>query len=378
VVQTLGPNWGDSAADQTRGPESQGTSLNAEWLSKNQLDNPALVAQPPTGSVRPGQQQPQGQPQPQWETRTRPQAAGQQGVQPAYQEQGRQQAEELLRRGKGKPQRGQPASKTSQFSAAFSPDGQTIATGKDGQVKVWSGDEDAEHEVDLDEVVQALKKRIDPGGTAEIDMLGTVGSYSGSGLAGRGESSFGRASGGDRFRTASGEEITNGKRSEDGDSGVPATVVAGMASLDVELPRRGRVLYFTKPRGDASITAQAVSETTVSDASNTGIAVAIVLIAAILAHFAARFRFSCLTSRRGVALLLILGTVGLVFHLFVPLAAIALIGGLVLLVLALAAKLRTVESADAGGCVTRIVHGAIVTRSAGEGGKDGLADAWGY
>ncbi len=348
VVQTLGPNWADSAADQSRGPVSQGTSLNAEWLSKNKLDNPALVAQPPVGSVRPGQQTP-GQLQPQGEAEGWPQAAGQQGgeppKQPAYQQQGRQQAEELLRRGKGKPQRGQPARKTSQFSAAFSPDGKTVVAGGDGQVKVWSMDGVDSDEATIEEVTQALRKRIPPGGTEENDLLGTVGSYTGSGMAGRGKSSSGRARRGDRFRTASGEELAYGKRSnEDGDSGVPATVAAGMASLDIELPRRGRVLYFTKPRGDASITAQAVSETTVSDASNTGVAVAIVLIAAILAHFAARFRFRWLASRRGVALLLILGTVGLVFHLFVPLAAIALIGGLVLLVLALVAKLRTVES----------------------------------
>jgi hypothetical protein len=38
----------------------------------------------------------------------------------------------------------------------------------------------------------------------------------------------------------------------------PATVAAGLASLDFELPRRGRIFRFTTPRGDAVLTARVV------------------------------------------------------------------------------------------------------------------------
>jgi hypothetical protein len=99
----------------------------------------------------------------------------------------------------------------------------------------------------------------------------------------------------------------------------------GLASLDVAIPRRGTPYFFSTPRGDAEITAQAVSGRLVGGLVQ---AVAIALAAlAVWYLFAAarRGRFAWLASRRAATVLLALGVLGFCF--FPGMAVLALLAG---------------------------------------------------
>ena len=112
---------------------------------------------------------------------------------------------------------------------------------------------------------------------------------------------------------------------------VPAAQPAGgLASLDVVIPRRGTVYFFSTPRGDAEITAQAVSRPLL-----TGLVQATAIIFAALVVWyvfvlARRGRFAWLASRRAATVLLALGVVG---FCFLPgLAILAILAGTAILV----------------------------------------------
>ena len=52
----------------------------------------------------------------------------------------------------------------------------------------------------------------------------------------------------------------------------------GIASLDVQLPKRGTVFRFSTPRGDVKITARAVSRELTDRASQVAVSLAILLV----------------------------------------------------------------------------------------------------
>jgi hypothetical protein len=87
----------------------------------------------------------------------------------------------------------------------------------------------------------------------------------------------------------------------------------GLASLDVAIPLRGTVYFFSTPRGDAEITAQAASGRLLAGLLQ---AAAIALAALVVWYVfvsARRGRFAWLTSRRAASVLLALGVLGFCF-----------------------------------------------------------------
>ena len=98
---------------------------------------------------------------------------------------------------------------------------------------------------------------------------------------------------------------------------------AGLASLDVAIPLRGTVYFFSTPRGEAEITAQAASGRLLT---GLGQAAAIALAAlAVWYVFAAvrRGRFAWLASRRTATVFLVAGVLAFCFLPGIAILAIA-------------------------------------------------------
>jgi hypothetical protein len=99
----------------------------------------------------------------------------------------------------------------------------------------------------------------------------------------------------------------------------------GLASLDVALPRRGTVYHFSTPRGDAEITAQAVSGRLVAGLGQAGAVVLAALVVWYVFALIRRGRFAWLASRRTATVLLIAGA--LAFCFFPGMAILAIAAG---------------------------------------------------
>ncbi len=100
---------------------------------------------------------------------------------------------------------------------------------------------------------------------------------------------------------------------------------AGLASLDVKLPWRGTVYFFSTPRGDAEITAQAASGRLLAGLLQ---AAAIALAAPVVWYVfvaARRGRFTWLANRKTATVLLALGVLG--FCLLPGMAILAILAG---------------------------------------------------
>ena len=96
---------------------------------------------------------------------------------------------------------------------------------------------------------------------------------------------------------------------------IPSGVVvpsAGLASLDVDIPVRGRVYFFTTPRGKVEITARAVSRRFISNAGYL-VTVILALVAGILAYrVVCRDHFLADNSGRLAAAAIILGVAAVI------------------------------------------------------------------
>jgi len=113
------------------------------------------------------------------------------------------------------------------------------------------------------------------------------------------------------------------------------------ASLDVELPQRGREYLFTTPRGDIEITARAVSEPLVGRLIRLlALAVASVVLIVLL-RVLARVLPALHRNRWIVAAVLLVGLMALVLGIFPILGLAALIYGLVQLIRLQIARRRT-------------------------------------
>jgi hypothetical protein len=121
------------------------------------------------------------------------------------------------------------------------------------------------------------------------------------------------------------------------DAGQPATALGslpflaagqpagGLASLDVAIPMRGTVYFFSTPRGDAEINARAASGRLLDGLLQ---AVAIALAALVVWYvftLVRRGRLAWLASRKAATVLLVLGLLG--FCLFPGLAILAIAAG---------------------------------------------------
>jgi hypothetical protein len=116
-----------------------------------------------------------------------------------------------------------------------------------------------------------------------------------------------------------------------GERDPPASLPA-LASLDVELPQRGREYLFTTPRGDVEITARSVGAPFLGRFLRAGLVLAAALAAWGLYRFLRRRRMPRVEQRRLGALLLVAGLASLIGGIFPIAGLIAAAGGVVLLV----------------------------------------------
>lgn len=115
-------------------------------------------------------------------------------------------------------------------------------------------------------------------------------------------------------------------------AGEPLAVETHLASLDVDLPLRGREYLFTTPRGDIEITARAVSEPLVGRLLRLlALAVGTVVLIVVL-RVLARLLPALHRNRSVVATVLLVGLLSLLLGIFPVLGLVALIYGLVQLI----------------------------------------------
>ncbi len=105
---------------------------------------------------------------------------------------------------------------------------------------------------------------------------------------------------------------------------------AGLASLDFQLPERGRVYYFLTPRGEVSITAQAVSGDLLNKLIYLAVALAVIVVISAALRAAGGGHLAWLTGPRANVLMICLGALAM-FTGILPLAgAVIFLIGLIL------------------------------------------------
>lgn len=106
----------------------------------------------------------------------------------------------------------------------------------------------------------------------------------------------------------------------------------GLASLDVDIPVRGQVYFFTTPQGKAEITARAVSRGFLSNLRY--LVVVLVLAGAALACYRALAQkaFTCCTSRRGAVVTIVLGLIAVIVGFLPVVGLLAVAVGLIVLI----------------------------------------------
>jgi hypothetical protein len=112
-----------------------------------------------------------------------------------------------------------------------------------------------------------------------------------------------------------------------------AQVAAGLASLDVALPERGRLYRFTTPRGDIAITASAIP----ASALDRLIGLVAVLVAILAAWLLSREKSRqvatwLVSSTAGGVAVLAVGLVSLLLGILPLLGLVALVAGLAIVV----------------------------------------------
>jgi hypothetical protein len=124
-----------------------------------------------------------------------------------------------------------------------------------------------------------------------------------------------------------------------------AALPAGMASLDVELPRRGTVYRFTTPRGEVEITARAASLPLIEGLERLGAVVGLVIVVLVVRRFVRNRTLSPRGQGLVSTVLIVLGIIGILFGLF-PLAGVAaVIVGIVMKVILRRARRRAAAAA---------------------------------
>ena len=110
-----------------------------------------------------------------------------------------------------------------------------------------------------------------------------------------------------------------------------AQVAAGLASLDVQLPERGRLYRFTTPRGDIAISAHSIPVVGLSRLIGLGAVLAAILIAWLLSREPARRVWTqCLNSTICGVALIILGLASVIVGILPFAGLLAIVVGLVI------------------------------------------------
>ena len=102
---------------------------------------------------------------------------------------------------------------------------------------------------------------------------------------------------------------------------------AGLASLDVELPTRGRLFCFTTPRGETEITARCVSNSLVERLTEVGATVAALLALWVVVRWIRSGGLSGLARPIGSTLLILLGLLSICGGLFPVVGVLAIFTG---------------------------------------------------
>ncbi len=113
-------------------------------------------------------------------------------------------------------------------------------------------------------------------------------------------------------------------------AGAVPVAPAGLASLDVEIPRRGVVYRFTTPRGEVEITARAVSRPFMVNIENLVLVLAIALVGWGIYRFVSRADFIARYGRSAAVTLVVLGAISVVVGVLPVIALLACIGGITL------------------------------------------------
>lgn len=128
-------------------------------------------------------------------------------------------------------------------------------------------------------------------------------------------------------------------------AGVPAAPT-GLASLDIDVPPRGKVFLFTMPRGETKITASPVSRDLTERLINLAIVAGVIIVGVIVYRIARQLPVRQATGTMAFALLLILvGFLSWLLSILPLYGVIALIVGVVLLVRRIIDRRRAVVAA---------------------------------
>ncbi|MBE3071021.1 MAG: hypothetical protein IMZ66_12370, partial [Planctomycetes bacterium] len=119
---------------------------------------------------------------------------------------------------------------------------------------------------------------------------------------------------------------------------------AGLASLDFELPVRGKVFRFTTPRGDVAVRASAASQPLIEGLVRlAGVAVLVVIVLAARRLLRGQ-AFSGRAKRALAIAMILLGIAGVLFGVFPVAGVLAFVAGIVMLVRLRVARRRMVAA----------------------------------
>ena len=103
---------------------------------------------------------------------------------------------------------------------------------------------------------------------------------------------------------------------------------AGLASLRVELPKRGTVFMFTTPGGDVEITARSVSDETIRTILRVVVVLGVLLLVGAAFRMGRRGRLDWLAGRTFSTLLIALGVVAVLLGFFPAAGLVAVVTGI--------------------------------------------------
>ena len=114
------------------------------------------------------------------------------------------------------------------------------------------------------------------------------------------------------------------------DAAAAAAAPSGMASLDVELPRRGTMYRFTTPRGKVEIKAMAASQPLIEGIERLGAVVALIVLVLVVRRILRRQSMSLRAQNILATVLIILGIVGVTFGLLPVVGVLAVFAGVIM------------------------------------------------
>jgi hypothetical protein len=335
VVTKLGYNW-DAPADQPKPAVGEpGAELNALWLSKSQLENPAVSGKPKgEGDDKAGEP-------------VREQVAGARGgaLEDAWGALGDTQ-KRIVQKGKTAAvldaDRLQALDVGQGRAPAMRQNGRATGAGKDVSQRAADGERGA-----VERYQERLQQQAAQQAVAERDLRGRIRGEDQVDRGGAGQAAlspdgsrlrqlglavpqFGGFAGygAQRGPSPADQPVTGepGQAPAPGDRGPAAGVAAGLTSLDLELPTRGTVYLFTTPGGETQITGWAVAAESVLKLAYLVAVLAVIVVVLWIVRCASGGGFRWLAGRAGAILLICLGVLLLIAGFLVAGLALVIAG----------------------------------------------------